>query len=188
MWHSCQSWKVFVSRASFADLNLKWCSKNRTESAHLIKRRKQDGRMYLSADRLKVTVNSREIWSLISSQLLYELRSGVAFSFAPSVQHNNEPVHLDEWSNFLQETIQNVKGCFKGLRLLWRQNTAQLLVDIFVPYTSYNFSFPHTHCRIFLSWKPAGNKWISDKENPHFFSVPAYLTVSGQLHLEVMAG
>uniref|UniRef100_A0AAR2LYY1 Aminoacyl-transfer RNA synthetases class-II family profile domain-containing protein n=1 Tax=Pygocentrus nattereri TaxID=42514 RepID=A0AAR2LYY1_PYGNA len=29
---------------------------------------------------------------------------------------------------------------------------------------------------------------LSDKENPHFFSVPAYLTVSGQLHLEVMAG
>ncbi|XP_047017366.1 probable asparagine--tRNA ligase, mitochondrial isoform X2 [Ictalurus punctatus] len=33
-----------------------------------------------------------------------------------------------------------------------------------------------------------GNEWNSDKENPHFFSVPAYLTVSGQLHLEVMAG
>uniref|UniRef100_A0A8C2HR21 asparagine--tRNA ligase n=1 Tax=Cyprinus carpio TaxID=7962 RepID=A0A8C2HR21_CYPCA len=28
----------------------------------------------------------------------------------------------------------------------------------------------------------------SNDPNPHFFSVPAYLTVSGQLHLEVMAG
>ncbi|XP_060800133.1 probable asparagine--tRNA ligase, mitochondrial isoform X2 [Neoarius graeffei] len=36
--------------------------------------------------------------------------------------------------------------------------------------------------------EPAGNEWNSDKENPRFFSVPAYLTVSGQLHLEVMAG
>ncbi|KAG9265028.1 putative asparagine-tRNA ligase, mitochondrial [Astyanax mexicanus] len=36
--------------------------------------------------------------------------------------------------------------------------------------------------------EPAGNEHSSDKENPHFFSVPSYLTVSGQLHLEVMAG
>ncbi|XP_017552274.2 probable asparagine--tRNA ligase, mitochondrial [Pygocentrus nattereri] len=36
--------------------------------------------------------------------------------------------------------------------------------------------------------EPSGNEHSSDKENPHFFSVPAYLTVSGQLHLEVMAG
>ncbi|XP_065137690.1 asparaginyl-tRNA synthetase isoform X4 [Paramisgurnus dabryanus] len=36
--------------------------------------------------------------------------------------------------------------------------------------------------------EPAGDKKASDDPNPHFFSVPAYLTVSGQLHLEVMAG
>ncbi|XP_051521251.1 probable asparagine--tRNA ligase, mitochondrial [Myxocyprinus asiaticus] len=36
--------------------------------------------------------------------------------------------------------------------------------------------------------EPAGNKNGSDDPTPHFFSVPAYLTVSGQLHLEVMAG
>ncbi|KAG1948292.1 asparagine--tRNA ligase [Pimephales promelas] len=36
--------------------------------------------------------------------------------------------------------------------------------------------------------EPAGDKKDSDDPNPHFFSVPAYLTVSGQLHLEVMAG
>ncbi|KAL7831989.1 hypothetical protein AOLI_G00295370 [Acnodon oligacanthus] len=36
--------------------------------------------------------------------------------------------------------------------------------------------------------EPSGNEHSLDKENPHFFSVPAYLTVSGQLHLEVMAG
>ncbi|KAI2656045.1 putative asparagine--tRNA ligase, mitochondrial [Labeo rohita] len=36
--------------------------------------------------------------------------------------------------------------------------------------------------------EPAGHKNDSDDPNPHFFSVPAYLTVSGQLHLEVMAG
>ncbi|KAK7171503.1 hypothetical protein R3I93_003950 [Phoxinus phoxinus] len=36
--------------------------------------------------------------------------------------------------------------------------------------------------------QPAGDKKDSDDPNPHFFSVPAYLTVSGQLHLEVMAG
>uniref|UniRef100_A0A671RPR5 asparagine--tRNA ligase n=1 Tax=Sinocyclocheilus anshuiensis TaxID=1608454 RepID=A0A671RPR5_9TELE len=35
--------------------------------------------------------------------------------------------------------------------------------------------------------EPAGHN-DSDDPNPHFFSVPAYLTVSGQLHLEVMAG
>ncbi|XP_043114864.1 probable asparagine--tRNA ligase, mitochondrial isoform X2 [Puntigrus tetrazona] len=34
--------------------------------------------------------------------------------------------------------------------------------------------------------EPTGHD--SDDSNPHFFSVPAYLTVSGQLHLEVMAG
>ncbi|XP_066534898.1 probable asparagine--tRNA ligase, mitochondrial [Hoplias malabaricus] len=36
--------------------------------------------------------------------------------------------------------------------------------------------------------EPAGNEHSLDEENPHFFSVPSYLTVSGQLHLEVMAG
>ncbi|XP_062873046.1 probable asparagine--tRNA ligase, mitochondrial [Trichomycterus rosablanca] len=36
--------------------------------------------------------------------------------------------------------------------------------------------------------EPAGNELSSDKENAYFFSVPAYLTVSGQLHLEVMTG
>ncbi|KAA0702335.1 putative asparagine--tRNA ligase, mitochondrial [Triplophysa tibetana] len=36
--------------------------------------------------------------------------------------------------------------------------------------------------------EPAGGKNVSDDPNPHFFSVPAYLTVSGQLQLEVMAG
>lgn len=36
--------------------------------------------------------------------------------------------------------------------------------------------------------KPAGDKKGSGDPNPHFFSVPAYLTVSGQLQLEVMAG
>ncbi|XP_038842863.1 probable asparagine--tRNA ligase, mitochondrial isoform X2 [Salvelinus namaycush] len=36
---------------------------------------------------------------------------------------------------------------------------------------------------------PAGQKKNQDEEgHQHFFSVPAYLTVSGQLHLEVMAG
>lgn len=34
--------------------------------------------------------------------------------------------------------------------------------------------------------EPTGDK--KDSDDPHFFSVPAYLTVSGQLHLEVMAG
>ncbi|XP_067389289.1 asparaginyl-tRNA synthetase isoform X2 [Emydura macquarii macquarii] len=32
------------------------------------------------------------------------------------------------------------------------------------------------------------NKVSEPGENPHFFDVPAFLTVSGQLHLEVMAG
>ncbi|XP_062328729.1 probable asparagine--tRNA ligase, mitochondrial [Osmerus eperlanus] len=36
--------------------------------------------------------------------------------------------------------------------------------------------------------EPSGQGTDQDKENPHFFSVPAYLTVSGQLHLEVMSG
>ena len=36
--------------------------------------------------------------------------------------------------------------------------------------------------------QPSGQGTDQDKENPHFFSVPAYLTVSGQLHLEVMSG
>ncbi|KAG5837446.1 hypothetical protein ANANG_G00239330 [Anguilla anguilla] len=36
--------------------------------------------------------------------------------------------------------------------------------------------------------EPAVRDRTSDEESPHFFSVPAYLTVSGQLHLEVMAG
>ncbi|XP_038842862.1 probable asparagine--tRNA ligase, mitochondrial isoform X1 [Salvelinus namaycush] len=37
--------------------------------------------------------------------------------------------------------------------------------------------------------EPAGQKKNQDEEgHQHFFSVPAYLTVSGQLHLEVMAG
>ncbi|KAI4901376.1 hypothetical protein NFI96_014168 [Prochilodus magdalenae] len=36
--------------------------------------------------------------------------------------------------------------------------------------------------------EPSGNEHSLDKDNPHFFSVPSYLTVSGQLHLEVMAG
>lgn len=70
------------------------------------------------SDHLKVMVNRREMGFSISSQFRYELKLRVAFSFAPSVQPNNEPVLLDEWSNFLQETIQNVKCCFKGLRLL----------------------------------------------------------------------
>ncbi|KAJ8280672.1 hypothetical protein GJAV_G00057580 [Gymnothorax javanicus] len=40
---------------------------------------------------------------------------------------------------------------------------------------------------IFLVEPAVRNKTVSE-ENPNFFSVPAYLTVSGQLHLEVMAG
>ncbi|XP_064841498.1 probable asparagine--tRNA ligase, mitochondrial [Oncorhynchus masou masou] len=37
--------------------------------------------------------------------------------------------------------------------------------------------------------EPAGQEKNQDEEgHQHFFSVPAYLTVSGQLHLEVMAG
>uniref|UniRef100_W5KRZ5 Asparaginyl-tRNA synthetase 2, mitochondrial n=1 Tax=Astyanax mexicanus TaxID=7994 RepID=W5KRZ5_ASTMX len=34
----------------------------------------------------------------------------------------------------------------------------------------------------------AGELFQVEVKNPHFFSVPSYLTVSGQLHLEVMAG
>lgn len=36
--------------------------------------------------------------------------------------------------------------------------------------------------------EPSGQRTDEEKETPHFFSVPAYLTVSGQLHLEVMSG
>ncbi|XP_061073190.1 probable asparagine--tRNA ligase, mitochondrial [Conger conger] len=36
--------------------------------------------------------------------------------------------------------------------------------------------------------EPAVQDKTLDEESHHFFSVPAYLTVSGQLHLEVMAG
>ncbi|KAK1786384.1 hypothetical protein P4O66_018075, partial [Electrophorus voltai] len=36
--------------------------------------------------------------------------------------------------------------------------------------------------------EPAGSDDIADKDDGHFFSVPSYLTVSAQLHLEVMAG
>ncbi|XP_076832822.1 asparaginyl-tRNA synthetase [Brachyhypopomus gauderio] len=36
--------------------------------------------------------------------------------------------------------------------------------------------------------EPAGGEHRAHKDDQHFFSVPSYLTVSGQLHLEVMAG
>uniref|UniRef100_A0A4W5KLZ1 Asparaginyl-tRNA synthetase 2, mitochondrial n=1 Tax=Hucho hucho TaxID=62062 RepID=A0A4W5KLZ1_9TELE len=70
----------------------------------------------------------------------------------------------------------------------------------------YIRQFPHLRCRTnaFSSllrirseatttiqeyFKPAGQEKNQDEEgHQHFFSVPVYLTVSGQLHLEVMAG
>uniref|UniRef100_A0A673WJ62 Asparaginyl-tRNA synthetase 2, mitochondrial n=1 Tax=Salmo trutta TaxID=8032 RepID=A0A673WJ62_SALTR len=70
----------------------------------------------------------------------------------------------------------------------------------------YIRQFPHLRCRtnafssllrirseataaIQQYFKPAGQEKNQDEEgHQHFFSVPAYLTVSGQLHLEVMAG
>ncbi|XP_041919615.1 probable asparagine--tRNA ligase, mitochondrial [Alosa sapidissima] len=36
--------------------------------------------------------------------------------------------------------------------------------------------------------EPAGSGKTQDERSQHFFSVPTYLTVSGQLHLEVMSG
>ncbi|XP_015197141.1 asparaginyl-tRNA synthetase [Lepisosteus oculatus] len=36
--------------------------------------------------------------------------------------------------------------------------------------------------------EPAGREQGPSEDEPHFFSVPAFLTVSGQLHLEVMTG
>ncbi|XP_012686381.1 probable asparagine--tRNA ligase, mitochondrial isoform X1 [Clupea harengus] len=36
--------------------------------------------------------------------------------------------------------------------------------------------------------EPASRDKQQDERDPHYFSVPTYLTVSGQLHLEVMAG
>ncbi|XP_030633270.1 asparaginyl-tRNA synthetase [Chanos chanos] len=36
--------------------------------------------------------------------------------------------------------------------------------------------------------EPAGQEKRHEEANPYFFSVPAFLTVSGQLHLEVMSG
>lgn len=130
---------MLVSRTSFPDLNLNSCNKNRIWAFDQKKEAGwSDTSVWRSSEGL---VKSREIWSLIISQLPYELRPWMAFSFASSLQHNNESVHLDEWSNFLQEMIQNMKGCLKGLSLLWGQNVGHLLVDISVPYTSYNFSF-----------------------------------------------
>ncbi|XP_071214057.1 asparaginyl-tRNA synthetase isoform X2 [Salvelinus alpinus] len=70
----------------------------------------------------------------------------------------------------------------------------------------YIRQFPHLRCKtnafssllrirseattaIQQYFKPAGQEKNQDEEgHQHFFSVPAYLTVSGQLHLEIMAG